>query len=210
MTLSVNRNGHVIMRVPWRTPASEIQKFFAQKSAWVEKRLAEIKNRPKAAPKLFRHGEEFLYLGRSYPLLLQPGNHARDPLLFTGLGFLLNEGFAAHAREALIRWYKARARALIAERVDCLGGRLGLNPAGFRLMTAEFRWGSCGADNRLTFNWRLIMAPPEIIDYVIVHELLHISNRSHSKEFWQSLEAVIPDYQERRRWLEDYGHTLKL
>lgn len=210
MTLSVNRDGHVVMRVPWRTPVSEIQRFFAQKKVWVEKRLAEINSRPRAAPKHFRHGEEFLYLGRSYPLLLQPGNHERDPLLFTGLGFLLNESFAARAREALIRWYKARAGALIAERVDRLGGGLGLIPAGFRLMTAEFRWGSCGADNRLTFNWRLIMAPPEIIDYVIVHELLHITNRSHSKGFWESLEAVMPDYRERRRWLEDYGHTLKL
>ncbi|MCS7122892.1 MAG: M48 family metallopeptidase, partial [Candidatus Micrarchaeota archaeon] len=79
-----------------------------------------------------------------------------------------------------------------------------------RITNARRRWGSCSSSNNLNFSWRLIMAPLEVIDYVVVHELVHTRIKNHSKAFWRMVEAVMPDYDRQRRWLRENGHMLKI
>jgi predicted metal-dependent hydrolase len=87
---------------------------------------------------------------------------------------------------------------------------MGCRPSGIRITSPQRRWGSCGVTDCLNFNWRLVMAPPEIIDYVIVHELAHIRHKSHGPEFWELVAEFYPNHRKARRWLKDNGHLLEI
>ena len=102
------------------------------------------------------------------------------------------------------------AREMITEKVFHFSKKLDLAPQGIRLMTARTQWGSCSADNCLSFNWKLIMAGDACIDYVVAHELLHIKEKNHSPRFWKALESFMPDYKERRAWLDENAHLLSI
>ena len=105
-------------------------------------------------------------------------------------------------------WYRQRATEIIPERVCYYASELGLEYARVRISSAKRIWGSCSAKNSLSFSWRLAMAPVEIIDYIVVHELTHIVHKNHGKLFWRRVAKTIPDHKERRRWLRDNEHLL--
>jgi len=107
-------------------------------------------------------------------------------------------------RRALIE----RCRKVVAERCERYAEITGCHPETIRISGARTRWGSCGAKGSVNLNWRLILTPPEVLDYVIVHELCHLAERNHSKRFWDRVEAAMPDYKSRRRWLKRNGHLL--
>jgi predicted metal-dependent hydrolase len=103
-------------------------------------------------------------------------------------------------------WYRDRAAQIIPERVEYYAGQLGLEYTRVRISGAKRIWGSCSAKNSLSFSWRLAMAPMEIIDYIVVHELTHTIHRNHGKLFWRRVGKTIPDHQRRRRWLRNNEH----
>ena len=107
-------------------------------------------------------------------------------------------------------WYKAQARSLLSGRVDFFAGRHAIRVGKVRISSARTRWGSCSARGTLSFTWRLVMAPPEVIDYVVVHEMCHLKEMNHSGAFWARVEAILPDYKARRKWLKDHGAGLRL
>jgi predicted metal-dependent hydrolase len=107
-------------------------------------------------------------------------------------------------------WYRAQARRLISERVKHYAARNGFAYKRVSITRAKTRWGSCGSGGTLNFSWRLVLAPLEIIDYVVVHELAHLEVKNHSSVFWEKVEALMPDYKERRKWLKDNGQALSL
>ncbi|MEE8638122.1 MAG: M48 family metallopeptidase [Candidatus Margulisiibacteriota bacterium] len=104
--------------------------------------------------------------------------------------------------------WRELARNRIPERCKYFSDLTGLRPRSIRITEANKRWGSCGARGGLNFSWRLILAPPEVIDYVIVHELVHLVERNHSKHFWRRVAEVLPDYKIHRRWLKVKGYLL--
>jgi predicted metal-dependent hydrolase len=105
----------------------------------------------------------------------------------------------------LTAWYREEAARLIRERVSHYARVLGLEVKRVELRQWQRRWGECRPLEDLRFNWRLILLPPEILDYVAVHELTHLREPGHTPRFWQGVERVLPDYRERRRWLNHYG-----
>jgi len=111
---------------------------------------------------------------------------------------------AAEERE---RWRQV-AREKIIERCRHLSELTGYRPVKVRITSARTRWGSCGAKGTVNFSWRLAMAPPEVIDYVIVHELVHLAEMNHSARFWQRVAQHVPDHRLHRRWLRENGHLL--
>jgi len=210
ISLQVRRDGTVVVQAPLRTPKSEIERLIEKKKSWLRKRLQEQRER---GEKSFADGETFLYLGQSYPLvILDPrgDGHQVLPLTFSGQRFLLRGDHAADARFLFTEWYRERAGAYIPDRVRHFSTALGSFPRGVRISSAACRWGSCSIDNRLFFSWRLVMAPPPVIDYVILHEFSHLYEKSHSRRFWNILEAVLPDYEKYRIWLRENGHLLTL
>ena len=153
-----------------------------------------------ASRKALCPGKKLLFLGKSYPLRLAETNAEIPALSFCSAGFTLPKEHAVKARELFIKSYGAKVPwEKITEKVLYFSKRLDLLPQGIRLMTARTQWGSCSPDNRLSFNWKLIMAGDAFIDYVVAHELLHIKEKNHSSRFWGALGSFMPDYRERKK-----------
>ena len=111
----------------------------------------------------------------------------------------------------LIRaWYYAEAGKVLAERIAVYAPKLAVNPRKVAVKEPRRQWGSCTRKGSLNFNWKLVMAPIEIVDYVVVHELSHLRHLNHSRDFWQTVAAIVPDYKQRRKWLKANGHKLEI
>lgn len=107
-------------------------------------------------------------------------------------------------------WIREHARKLITQRTKVLADKAGFKYNRISIREQSTRWGSCSSDKNLNFNWKLILAPPEILDYVVIHELAHTVQMNHSRAFWSVVEGVMPDYMKYRKWLRAHGDTLKI
>ena len=206
ISLHIKEGGRIVVYAPHRTPKSEIQKFIEGKESWIVRKISEKERLIGKAEKAFLPGEKFLYLGESYPLEIEDAHHKGRPLRLSFGRFILDKDRIEEARGLFIQWYKEEAKEKIVERVHYYSNRLQLFPEGVRITSAKFRWGSCSRDDRLSFSWRIIMAPLGIIDYVLIHELVHIKEKNHSKRFWSRLESILPDYRIQRLWLKKNAH----
>lgn len=204
--LEITRDAGLIVRAPLRISLGDIEKMVFEKRAWIEKkqRIAREK-RLKSAPVRFADREEFLYLGESFPLLIV--ENADTPLSFNK-GFWLMRKYLPSAKKLFINWYRNEAFKKIKERVDWHSNSMRLKYSKFGISNAKKRWGSCNSKGNIHISWRLIMAPLRVIDYVVVHELVHLTERNHSKKFWDRLKIIRPDYKKSRRWLKGNGHLL--
>lgn len=212
MTLQITREGNIIIRVPLKTPDTEVERFFSSRKAWIARKRSgkETGDERENTPRKFMTGEEFFYLGNPYPLEMTESNSSRKSLILARGKFVLARKRASQAKELFIQWYRERAREVIGERVRFWGNRFNLIPTGITITSAWQRYGSCSADNRLSFSWRLILAPYQVIDYIIIHELAHIQVKNHSQKFWIYLESLMPEYRTQKRWLKENSHLLRL
>lgn len=135
-------------------------------------------------------------------------------VLYLGKFFLLDqlietEGLSEEQiREKLKRFYFTKLKKVIAERVDLYKVQLKVKPKSFDIIESRTKWGSCDSDRRLTFNYRLAMAPIEVIDYVVIHELCHLTHMNHDRSFWRKVGSVMRDYKEKEQFLHQYGHLM--
>ena len=210
IALEVQSDATLVVRVPARTPLWYVERTLEQKASWVQEKLAEARDRLPLLPRhAFLTGERFPYLGRDWPFVVTA--FQAMPLMFDeAAGFSLDVSAVDRSEVLFASWYRARARAVITDRVACYAVVMGVHPARIRITGAERRWGSCSACGTLSFAWRLVMAPPDIIDYVVVHELAHLREMNHSERFWAVVAGAMPDYDARRRWLKDNGGVLSL
>ncbi len=229
--LIVQSDGSLVVRAPLRTSLRQIEQLVAQKAGWVRQKQAYARAHPAAAPHRYASGEKFWFLGKEYPLEVveklttEPLRHRENliykfssaSLCLSGLNlsaqtghFLLEGKVLPRAEAAFTEWYKAQARALVEERVRHFAAQYGFSYRQVRITSARTRWGSCSSKGTLCFTWRLVMAPPECIDYVVVHELAHLRVADHSQAFWREVEAMLPDYKARRKWLRVNGRLLAL
>jgi predicted metal-dependent hydrolase len=210
--LTIERDGRVVMRVPYQTPEREIEAFFNGKLSWVKKKIDEKEKNIQSAehPKQFIAGEKFLYLGEHYPLEMREQGKGKSRLALSHGTFFLVSDYSAKARDIFIQWYKERAREIFTERVNFYCRQLKLYPKEIRISSARSRYGSCTADNKVFFSFRLVMAPYAEIDYVIVHELAHIKIKNHSQRFWRYMEEIMPEYRKYRKWLKENSLLLDI
>ncbi len=203
ISLQISNNSEVTICAPYFTPAGEINRFVREKQNWIQKTMQkQTSYLPKE--KKYASGELFYYLGESFPLEVFFEESARKGLVFWRDRFYLNSCDAAvDGMSFFITWYKKKAREYLSKRVEFFSGKLSLQPRQVKITSAGKRWGSCSEDNNLSFSFRLIMAPPAVIDYVVVHELMHIREKSHSSRFWKLIEAVMPEYKIHRHWLNE-------
>lgn len=207
--LEVDDRGELIVRAPERLSRAAIDEIIDKHRRWIEKKLAEAeKRRQMFRPKKFVEGEKFLWLGSEYPLRIT--QESRPALKFTGREFILSVRWQGRAREIFKKLYRRKALAYLGLRTRQLAELNGFKFARFRLSSAATRWGSCSARGTVSLTWRLILAPPEIIDYVIIHELAHTREKNHSRAFWNLVEEHLPDFRQRRGWLKKYGFLLNL
>ncbi len=206
ISLKVEDNGILVIRAPWFATNEQIALIVATHKKWIEKSIERInKIREETPDKKFVQGEKFPYLGRYFPLKIVKGQ--KGPLKFEN-GFFLSEFARRDARRFFIKWYKKSAYVFIKERVEFFARNWKINYAGIKITSAKRRWGSCSAKKNLNFSYRLIMAPPSVIDYVVVHELAHTKIMNHSPEFWEIVRKMLPSYESERQWLKENGHKL--
>lgn len=207
--LSVERDGALVVRAPERATAERLEAFIREKRAWVYRKVAEKEAlRPAVPVKEFVSGEGFPYLGRSYCLLLV---NAQDvPLRLEAGRFRLLRSEAPQGGAHFIRWYTERGRIWLRRRVTALAPRVGVEPAGVEVRELGYRWGSCGRRGTVNFNWTTVVLPPSVVDYVVIHELVHLHERSHTPKFWARVERALPDYARRKAWLAEKGASAML
>ena len=188
--------------LPHRAAEREAAAAIRELRPWIERRIAELQ-RTRAA--VAARGATVPYLGETLQLVRERGRtrvHRRDAML-------LVPGDADH-RPALERWYRRQARAEIAPRLDVATAAAGTAYSGLTIRGQRTRWASCSAAGAMSFNWRLLLAPAPVLDYVVWHEVCHLEVMDHSPRFWALMEARVPDWREPSAWLRRYGSTLKL
>jgi hypothetical protein len=205
--LIVKPDGSLVVRAPLHTPDLVIRLFVESKARWINTHRVAAVVHPAARGGQYADGQEFWYLGRQYPLKIDPS--ATVPLAHRHT-FILSQKALPRARAAFTRWYRAQALRVITERVQLLAARHGLTYHSIKITSAQTRWGSCSAKNTLNFPWRLVMAPLEVIDYVVVHELAHTREKNHGRGFWTLVKSMMPDYEVRKQWLKENGGKLRL
>lgn len=221
IALIVKPDGQLIVRAPYRATDDQIWRFVNQKEEWIRsKQDLFSQRRPVEQAKNFSNGERFWFLGESYPLeIIEPGGPSAGqkarrsacPALELNGSFRLARTAQPKAREVFTDWYREQARRVIGERVAWYAARTGLTGCKrIQISSARTRWGSCSSTGTLSFTWRLVMAPLPVIDYVVVHELVHLKEKNHGKHFWAAVEKIMPDYRARVAWLKANGYRLSL
>jgi len=208
IALIVEPNGRLVVRAPIRISDADIKHLVKQKERWIREKQKRVKDKStQSKPKVYMDREEFLYLGKSYNLKIVAD---LNPALVLSRKFYLSRRALPKAESVFTEWYREQARAVISERVELYAARHGFTYRKIRITSARTRWGSCSSMGNLNFTWRLVMAPPEVIDYVVVHELAHLRVNNHSKEFWKQVERIMSDYKQRLKWLKENGQKLTL
>lgn len=183
-----------------------------EKANWVFATLERMAERAPSLPPPISEGQMLHCYGREVRLAIRhtPDEthfrfHAHDGTLTLSSPSLAPDDL----RAALERWYRHQARAIFAERVAACNAAYGYTYARISVKDQKSRWGSCSRQGNLNFNWRLLLAPPEVLDYVVYHELAHLKEHNHSSRFWALVARVCPKYQEYRRWLRLHGQELR-
>jgi predicted metal-dependent hydrolase len=206
--LEVRRDGSLVVRAPLRATNLQVETLVREKEAWIRAKQELVKSLyPPVPPKEYVSGECFLYLGQSYRLAIVDG--AAEPLVL-GDQFYLTRRCLPDATDVFEAWYRQRAHEVISRRVEWYASRDGFVYKEVRISRARTRWGSCGPTGTLSFSWRLVMAPLRVIDYVVVHELVHLQVKNHSRAFWDKVKVLMPDYKVQLAWLRQNGYRLTL
>lgn len=201
----VGHEGLTVRAPGWATLAT-IETALQEKSAWITRKLAEVRERgarQRAARIVWEDGSALPWLGASLTLRLgevRPGPWLIGQTLYSGLAL---PGSADQVRARVQAWFQREARAYFAARVAQRVPQMGVQPERLMLTSAATRWGSCSAGGVIRLNWRLMHHRPEVIDYVVVHELAHLREMNHSPRFWSIVEQVLPDYPHWRRELRE-------
>jgi hypothetical protein len=216
--ISVERDGKIMVTAPHQAELIDIEKFVSEKRIWIYQKLAKKKavNRKKPMRE-FVNGQGFLYLGKSYRLKLiddtgiKSGRSSKTaPLRLWHGYFELAETEKAKARNHFMSWYRKQIKKQLKERMPRYDKRIGVKVKDFRILDLGHRWASCGRNGVINFNWRSVMAPVWVFDYILVHELVHLIERGHTDRFWCMVARVMPDYEEYARWLNENGADLDL
>ena len=210
----VERDGRVIVRAPAEFPDERIEDIVQSKRYWIYKTLAEWRDlNATRVLREYRNGEGFLYLGRSYRLSLVADQDV--PLLLRNGRFclrrdLVDRGEVVAAKAAFREYFIARGQERLVQRVRYYAPKVGVTPRDIDVRELGHRWASCSPKGNLVFHWKCMMAPPTIIDYIVIHELCHFHSLDHTEVFWNEVDKVLPDYRERKEWLKKNGAAMDL
>jgi predicted metal-dependent hydrolase len=199
--VSVDGTGEVEVVLPKRAPERAAAQAVRELTPWIERRRRTL---ARAAAEIARPDGTVPFLGQDLRLVPQPG---RERVHRRGDELLVPKRDAGPAIE---RWYRRQARAEIAPRLDAATARAGTRYTGLTIRGQKTRWASCSTSGHMSFNWRLLLAPEAVLDYVVEHEVCHLERMDHSPRFWALLESRVPDWREHARWLRRYGPTLVL
>ncbi len=191
LLINIDEIGFITVKAPNNTSKEEIENAIRQHGKLIKDKLNEI-SRIKERPRTRNYDEQgkFLHLGKEYFLheLIDIDELGEDEL-----------------KANLKKFYISSCKKIIAERIKLYQGQVGVKPKAIEVDESKTKWGSCNSDKKLTFNYKLAMAPIEAIDYVVVHELCHLHHMNHDRSFWRRLGSILPDYKKRQELLARFG-----
>ena len=203
--LEIHLHRGVRVVLPAAAPAADAEKLLRSKSAWLLRQVARFDRLRKIVPdRRYVSGERLPYLDETLTLEVGTG-----PPRVERRGERLVVA-ARSVRRAVQEWYFAQAQAEVSRRVAEAAGRHGVAIRGVRISRAQTRWGSCSSTGRIRINWRLMLAPSSIVEYLIAHELAHVAHKNHSPAFWSRVAELHAPYAESERWLRKNGAGLVL
>lgn len=199
--------GHVTVRVPQALDEATIDALLETRRNRLLRAVTDLAGVPEREARDFAEGATFLFLGREHSLRFVDQGDADLTLDAGGFHLLRQSGVSAEAKyqAAFRRFYCEQGRRHIGARVAHFAQLLGVSPTATRVLHLGNRWGSCSPKGAVNFHWRAMMAPPEVVDYLVVHELAHLKVPGHSRDFWRIVEVVVPDHVARHAWLREHG-----
>jgi len=207
------KNGEVTIHMPTRQSITIARQFVQQKTPWIQQKLDLQRAHQPLPEKEFITGDPLLFLGKHYPLQLMSAERKTTVIKTTQsieLHGRLNKLSKTAIRAALITWYQQQAELYLRSQTACLTTETGMTPRSITVKTYKARWGSCKINGDIQYNWKLMLAPPDIIDYVIIHELCHLQQHNHSAAFWQLVQTHCPTFKTARLWLKNNGANLEI
>ena len=204
IALIVDNDANLIVKAPSFVSEMTIAEYVHKKRKWIDEKQQQVSIfGEKHSPIVVKTGESIMYLGNSYAIIKDVVEHVE----ISGNELIVPEEFNT---EALISWLKEQAIQIISDRVSLYADIMGVNPSSIKLSEAKSRWGSCSINNSLNYAWRLIMCPLSVIDYVVVHELSHITYKNHSASFWARVKTVLPNYEDGQEWLQTNKRIMQI
>jgi len=203
--LHITPTGELVVKAPHVVPKRIIDQFIDQKKNWIFKTIEKI-DVQKGKKRKFTEGETFLYLGNEYTLTYSDGIE----IIFSDKKLLFPKALLFRAKKELESWYIKRAKEKITQRVQLHAQRMNVSFTSILFSDTSSKWGTCFADNSLQFNWRLIMAPLMVLDYVIIHELAHTEEHNHGNRFWAIVTNYTLAYKQHKKWLTNNSGLLTL
>lgn len=184
-----------------------IEEKVKSRSKWILKKIRQLNDYENLnAEKKFKENSRLKYLGINYDVdFIIDKSAKRVRIMFDGNAFRIIAPVFDYEiiKKHIVRWYRKEAAKIISVRIENYGKMFNRKPALVKVKEQKRRWGTCNLKGNIYFNWRLIMAPPVIIDYLIVHELSHLVHHNHSLYFWNLVESIMPDYKIQKRWLRE-------
>lgn len=196
VALHITKDAALEVRAPLKMKEADIDRFVDSKENWIRAHLEKAYARSiERADFSLDYGSRITLLGDEFPIAAGQGRSVR----FNGTNVFVPPNLdPTQIKRAVVRLYRAIARDTLSERAEHFAGLMGVVPSGVRINGAKTRWGSCSGKNSINFSWRLVMADEDVVDYVVVHELAHISEHNHSPRFWSVVEGILPDYKARK------------
>jgi predicted metal-dependent hydrolase len=198
--------------VPHHFPLRNVEPFVQEKRPWIERTLRRMRESETVFPPArLCDGGEVPYLGERLSLAVRvEASRTRPQVARRGSELRVALGREGSLERALEAWYRRRARAEIAPRLDAAVARAGQSYVSLQIRGQRTRWASCSTSGAMSFNWRLLLAPAEILDYVVEHEVAHLDVQDHSPRFWRLLASRCAEWREHEAWLRRHGHALRL
>ncbi|MHB8034587.1 zinc-dependent protease [Clostridium botulinum] len=210
-TISIKIGKEFIIEVtaPLGTNEYTIEQILKKEEKWIIKKIKKLKE--------VENFNGYYYLGELYYLKIKEVRSLYFKLELDSNKFMvyINSGILKEKREVIIKdnlekFYKEKAVKVLKERTDYYSNILKVAPKNIVIKNQKTLWGSCSSKGNINYNYKIVMAPLKILDYIVVHELCHLVHMNHSKDFWQLVESIIPDFKERRNWLKENGYKLKI
>lgn len=209
VSIFIERDGSVRVLAPVSATDDKIERAIKSKEYLIFSKLAKWKELNQGrVNREYVNGQSFLYLGRNYRLKLAENQDV--PLKISGGFFLLDKKHLQKADKVFREFYKGKALLKIKERLKAHEDKFPGKPTSIKVLELRNRWASWTPKNGLNFHWKCIMAPVAVLDYIIMHEIVHLKYPNHSADFWNELDKIMPDYREQEKWLKQNGVKMSI
>jgi hypothetical protein len=218
VAIHIDRTAKVKVLAPQGLEGGKIREIVQKKARWILDKQEQMERKKHDNPvKEFVSGESFPYLGKNYRLKVIPSSEDTETKcnLINGRFLIELNGKSdsnserASVKKVLVDWYVEHAKETIAEGVERFAQQLGRWPRSIKIKNQKKQWGSCSGNGIVRFNWKVIMTPISVLDYVLVHELCHLFYHHHSAQFWQKVQSIIPDYKKKRDLLKECSYQME-